>query len=168
MPDIRTYKRNPKSIYYECEYMVEQGTRKVEETCPEAPLESMNQALKCLEDVVASVMELPLHWLNTVVIHGFKVSSTGLGTRSMQIIYSKGLKIEKVVPQKTPFFQIDPPSGDEKEARAICLEEATICVNAILEAEKYVAGERQQMALDGVAHSTAPSDDGEPDLGLEE
>lgn len=168
MPEVRTYIRKPETIYYECEYNVEQGERKLKETCPEAPLESMNHALKCLEDVVASVMELPLSWLNTVTINGFRVSATPAGTRSMQILYTKGLLIDKTIAQKTPLFQIDPPAEGEKEERAVATDEAVICVNAIVEAEKYIDGERQQMSLDGIAHSTTKADDDQDEFGLDE
>ena len=150
---LTSYQRKAKKVVAKWLEHGEQGEEERSVTSPQAPLDELENAMQCLRDVVCSVMELPLHWMETVMIRGIKVSYTKAGTRSVQVNYTKALRFGKVESGKTPLFQIDPPDESETEERAIATEEAIAVCAAITAAEAYVQGERKQSDCEAIQHS---------------
>lgn len=150
---LTSYQRKAKKVVAKWLDHGEQGEEERSVTSPQAPLDDLETAMQCLKDVVCSVMELPLHWMETVTIRGLKVSYTKAGTRSVQVNYTKALRCGKVEAGKTPLFQIDPPDESETEARACTTEEAIAVCAAIDRAEAYVQGDRKQSDCEAIVHS---------------
>ena len=131
----------------------DQGEEERSVTSPQAPLDELEDAMQALKDVTCSVMELPLKWMETVIIRGIHVSRTKAGTRSVQINGTKALSCGSVEAFKTPMFQIDPPDESENEPRACTTEEAITVCAAIDQAERYAQGERKSSDCEGISHS---------------
>ena len=162
---LTSYQRKAKKVAAKWLQAGTQGEEEMGVTSPQAPLDNLENALQCLKDVVCSVMELPLHWMESVTIRGFKVSYTKAGTRSVQINYTKALRCGKVESYKTPLFQIDPPDESETEERSCTTEEATAVCAAIDAAEAYAQGDRKQSDCEAITHSYV--DPNQTDLGLD-
>jgi hypothetical protein len=150
---ITSYQRKSKKVVVKWLEHGSQGEEELSVTSPQAPLDELENALQALKDVICSVMELPLSWMDTVIVRGFKVSYTNAGTRSVQINGTKALRCGKVEAFKTPLFQIDPPDESENEPKAVSTEEAIACCTAIDQAERYVQGERKDSDCEGITHS---------------
>ena len=150
---LTSYQRKAKKVVAKWLEHGEQGEEERSVTSPQAPLDDLENAMQCLKDVVCSVMELPLHWMESVMIRGIKVSYTKSGTRSVQVNYTKALRCGKVESYKTPLFQIDPPDEAETEQRACTTEEAISVCAAIDAAEAYVHGDRKQSDCEAIVHS---------------
>ncbi len=150
---LTSYQRKAKKVVATWLEHGEQGEEERSVTSPQAPRDDLENAIQCLKDVTCSVMELPLSWMETVIIRGLKVSYTKAGTRSVQINLTKALRCGKVETGKTPFFQIDPPDESENEPRACTTEEAIAVCAAIDAAEAYIQGERKQSDCEGITHT---------------
>jgi hypothetical protein len=166
---ILKFHRKPKLMHYKYEQHKTQGDEVVDLKSPEAPLVDVDRVFNGippeeikkgqeqppnLVDVIISVKELPLHYAKSIRVTGFDVSHTASGTRSMRIYYTKAYKIGKAEKEKTPLFQFDEPAEGEKEESAVTGDERTACNRAIMEAERYIAGERQSQTLSGIKHGT--------------
>ena len=148
------YQRKAKTVFVKWKEPSKQGGDDVKtDESPQAPLDELENAIQCLKDVCASVMELPLSWMETVIIRGIKVSYTTAGTRSVEINGTKALRCEKVEAFKTPVFQIDPPDESEDEPRACTTEEAIAICRVIDAAEAYIQGERKDSDCEGITHT---------------
>jgi hypothetical protein len=161
---LTSYQRKAKKVVAKWLANGTQGEETQSVESPQAPLDELENALQCLKDVVCSVMELPLHWMESVTIRGFKVSYTKAGTRSVQVNYTKALRCGKVESYKTPLFQIDPPDESETEERACTTEEAVAVCAAIDAAEAYAQGDRKQSDCEAISHVFI--DPNQTDLGL--
>lgn len=137
------------------EYQIETAGHQAEEDrtvrCHEAPLQSFDDALQNLGDVAAKILELRND--SGVTVKSLAIRRTKHGTRSAVITISRHLKTtDKPHRFRTPVFQFDDPTEDE-EPRECTKEQAELLNIVVSEAEKYVAGERQQrlLPLDGEA-----------------
>lgn len=150
---LTSYQRKSKKVVAKWLEHGSQGEEEMSVTSPQAPLDELENATQSLKDVICSVMELPLSWMDTVIVRGFKVSYTSAGTRSVQVNGTKALRCGKVEALKTPLFQIDPPDESENEPKAVSTEEAIACCAAIDAAENYVQGERKDSDCEGICHA---------------
>lgn len=143
---IKSY--TPKASFHQCIWEERNKAGEYEERTQkfkENPLESLDKAMQELVLIIGKIEEVPASWLETVKVTDLHVIRTQAGVRSMQLGYTKGYKINKVESRKTPFFRIDPPDENEdKIPRHIDLEEAKLCIAAIVKIEEYINGDRQE------------------------
>ena len=169
---LKSYHRKAKEVSVKWLTPGEQGKEDVNTLdCVTAPLDELENAMQCLRDVICSIMELPLHWMETVQVRSLSVSYTKAGTRSVQVGYTKALRCGKVEAYKTPLFQIDPPDESENEPKATTTEETIAVCAAIQAAENYINGDRKNSDCQAITHgivedpnqATIPLDEDSPE-----
>lgn len=159
------------SIDWKIESPVGQGEETTEKNSPEAPMPECEAARKRLINVIASAMELPLHWVGvvkddgswedgsqTVVPYGIIISHTNAGTRSASVMFTKRYRTGKVEKYKTPLLQFDEPSDGETEKVGFAEEERCDLNSMYEHALAYVGGIRQEQNVKGVSHGVLPQD----------
>lgn len=150
-----------------------QGHLAIEEreiTCKEAPLSSFDEALQNLKEVAITILGAPRSWLKDITITGLSISHTKRGTRSLVIRFDRFYQsVEKTKAEATPMFQIDNPSDGEEGRPNVVKMHAEMCAVMIAEAERYAAGERQQvlLPLEEAPEKHEPRDGDEMDFSKE-
>ena len=150
---LTKYTRQAKKVVAHWSANGQQGEEEHSVKSPQAPLDELENAMQCLKDVICSVMELPLNWMETVQVRSAAISYTKAGTRSIQIGYTKALRCGKVETYKTPMFQVDPPAESENEQSPCNTEERIAICSFIDAAEAYVKGDRKQSDCEAITHS---------------
>jgi len=137
-------------------------------TFHEMPLVSFDKAIAKLVKPALTFLEQAPEWAKGMRIIGFNIKETKKGTRSMQILFDKNLELVGAsIQMKTPFIRIDKPQEGEQEKPTCDAPSKKIIGNAILEVEKYAAGERSQQLLDFKEPEEEEQDDGQDQLPLE-
>jgi hypothetical protein len=137
--------RDEKFVAYKIETQGHQALEDRSIRCHEAPLESFDTALQALGHVASKILELRND--SGVIVESLSIRRTKHGTRSAVITITKHLKAtDKPHRQKTPVFQFDDPTEGEG-SRECDAEQAQLINTMVMEAEKYIGGERQQMLL---------------------
>ena len=155
--------RDEKFVEYKIETQGHQAQEDRAVTCHEAPLQSFDDAFQALGDVAAKIIELRND--SGVEVKSLAIRRTKHGTRSAIITITRHLKAtDKPHRLKTPVFQFDDPTEDEGP-RECSVEQANLINAMIAEAEKYIAGERQQMIL-GMEPAEPTNGDAQKDSGL--
>lgn len=175
---LRKFVWKSNCIEYTIEEPTEQGEEVTTKSCPEAPMQGCEDARHALLDIVASAMEVPLHWLGvvrksdghiepgteTVKPYGIVFSETKAGTRSAQVLYTKRFRSGKVEKYKTSLLQYDEPAEGETEKCAFTARECAT-LNAMHSAAiMYIGGARQPCTLKFVAHGSIPADENQENL----
>lgn len=119
-------------------------------TAKEEPLPSLTKAWAALPAVFCEILELDSSYTAGLCITKMAIRRTKQGTRSVILHATKQLECrsEFLHTMSTPCVQIDKAADGESGAVEIDKKLATAVQKAILESEKYLAGERSQSLLD--------------------
>lgn len=119
-------------------------------TAKEEPLPSLTKAWAALPAVFCEILELDASYTAGLIINKMAIRRTKQGTRSVILHATKQLECrsEFLHTMSTPCVQIDKAADGESGAVEIDKKLATAVQKAILESEKYLAGERSQSLLD--------------------
>lgn len=119
-------------------------------TAPEEPLPSFSKAFEALPSVFCEILEVGKEWAQGLVITKLTISRTKHATRSVTLYGTKQLECRAQFLHRvsTPMVQID--KAADGESGAVVLEKKLVAAiaRAVLEAEKYMNGERSQQLLD--------------------
>lgn len=150
MNDMKLLKvtRTDTEVRFAHEVKTETGVETRDHTAHEAPLKKFDDALADLAAVAAKMLELPADYADGISVHTLSLTYTKQGTRSAQILFTKGLDATSTQhPLKTPFFQIEDGKKDEGTKRQCPPGAAKAVENMIDRAVEYAKGKRQQMQL---------------------
>lgn len=128
----------------------------------EAPTPAFDEQLQSLARVAAGILEYGSQ--EDLTVTSLTISRTSKGTKSATIEFYKPLQaVDAPHLMKTPQFRIDLPADGEQGVRQCIEGEAQSIYKMLEEAQKYLAGDRQQMILPLVADDE--DDDSEQEAG---
>lgn len=117
-------------------------------TFHECPLKSFDDALQALASICGNWLGAGTGYGDDVTVRSVSFSFTKAGTRSATIGFRKPLSItDAPLLMSTPCVQIDEPSGNEDSPREAAKKQAEAIYKLVEEAERYIAGDRQQLIL---------------------
>ena len=159
-------------IIHKVDAPTQQGEENTLKGSPEAPTQECEAARRNLLGVIASSMELPLHWLgtvnketghieegtDTVKPYGIIVSHTSKGTRSASVMFTKRYISGKSERYKTPLLQFDDPAEGETEECGFAEVERCKLNSMVENALAYVGGVRQKKSVKFIEHGSIPED----------
>jgi len=128
-------------------------------TFHEAPLQSFDDAMQKLAPIAGNWLEAGSDYGENAAVRSVTLSYTKNGTRSATIGFRKPLDIvDGSLLMVTPCVQVDEPQGSEETPRQCAKKQAEAIYKMIAEAERYLAGERQQMILPLAAAKSEPEE----------
>lgn len=141
-------------------------------TAQEEPLPELTEAFAALNEPFCHVLEVPTKWGTGLNIDKLTILRTKQGTRSVIMAGSKQLetRAEFRHPIAAPCIQIDKSADGESGQVPIAKKHVDIILEAVAQAEKYMAGDRSQKLLNfeqSKAGLQALADKGKEELGLE-
>jgi len=135
--------------------------------CHEAPLEDFDKCLQCLKQVVIDMMDATAGWQPDIIVRFIQIKWHGSGARKVTLGFKKYMHRSTMWHKmKTQAFWID--DDDDGDIERQCVEYNVDLINNFLhEADKYIAGERQQQLLpiEEEVEQVEPSDGDQMDFG---
>jgi hypothetical protein len=150
MPKLLKIVRDESFVQYRQEVQRTGTAEEQDVTTHEAPLPSFDAALQALAPVACVVLGMGPKYAEGVIVRSLSIGYTKAGTRSATISFTKKLDTPEVThPLKTPAFRFDDSAEGESNGgrREVANKQAELIELMIEQAEKYIAGERQQQIL---------------------
>lgn len=118
-------------------------------TAKEEPLAALTSAWANLSGAFVAIMELPASYTEGLAITRLSIRRTKQGTRSVILHATKQLECRNEFLHKMvcPCVQVEPATDGESGSVQIETELCETILQAIHEAERYLAGERSQTLL---------------------